>query len=120
MISTRSVGLVIDTFVCLTLAKWETVSGPFGGYLIEPNCLTCSIATTSIGVIGHMVVRKPTSPSAASVYPRTTIGAQQLARLLGCPQFLNISYRGLQRTNDPSLYQLVESDGNHNTQNGKQ
>jgi hypothetical protein len=33
MISTRSVGLVIDTFVCLTLAKWETVSGHFGGYL---------------------------------------------------------------------------------------
>jgi hypothetical protein len=27
--------LVIDTVVCLTLAKWETVSGRFGGYLIE-------------------------------------------------------------------------------------
>jgi len=26
--------LVIDTVVCLTLAKWETVSGQFGGYLI--------------------------------------------------------------------------------------
>ena len=26
-------GLVIDTLVCLTLAKWETVSGQFGGYL---------------------------------------------------------------------------------------
>jgi hypothetical protein len=34
MISTRSVGLLIDTVVCLTLAKWETVSGRFGGYLI--------------------------------------------------------------------------------------
>ena len=33
MISTRSVGLVIDTVLCLTLAKWETVSGQFGGYL---------------------------------------------------------------------------------------
>ena len=33
MISTRSVELVIDTVVCLTLAKWETVSGRFGGYL---------------------------------------------------------------------------------------
>src|SRR5215831_3777103 len=33
MISTRSVELVIDTVVCLTLAKWETVSGQFGGYL---------------------------------------------------------------------------------------
>src|SRR5262249_60494874 len=39
MISTRSAGLVIDTVVCLTLAKWETVSGRFGGYLtrsLEP------------------------------------------------------------------------------------
>jgi len=34
MISTRSAGLLIDTVVCLTLAKWETVSGRFGGYLI--------------------------------------------------------------------------------------
>src|SRR6516225_9256548 len=33
MRSTRSVGLLIDTVVCLTLAKWETVSGRFGGYL---------------------------------------------------------------------------------------
>jgi hypothetical protein len=33
MISTRSGALVIDTVVCLTLAKWETVSGQFGGYL---------------------------------------------------------------------------------------
>jgi hypothetical protein len=35
MISTRSVELVIDTVVCLTLAKWETVSGHFGGYLMD-------------------------------------------------------------------------------------
>src|SRR5262249_42720210 len=33
MISTRLVELVIDTVVCLTLAKWETVSGQFRGYL---------------------------------------------------------------------------------------
>src|SRR3974390_1265554 len=33
MISTRFVGLVIDTVVCLTLVKWETESGRFGGYL---------------------------------------------------------------------------------------
>jgi hypothetical protein len=32
MISMRSEGLVIETIVCLTLAKWETVSGQFGGY----------------------------------------------------------------------------------------
>ena len=37
MISTRSVGLVIDTVVCLTLAKWETASGQFGGYLMGTN-----------------------------------------------------------------------------------
>src|SRR6516162_11741749 len=36
MISTRSAGLLIDTVVCLTLAKWETVSGRFGGYLSNP------------------------------------------------------------------------------------
>ena len=36
MISTQSVGLVIDTVVCLTLDKWETVSGQFGGYLSLP------------------------------------------------------------------------------------
>jgi hypothetical protein len=29
-------GLFIDTGVCLTLAKWETVSGQFGGYLTFP------------------------------------------------------------------------------------
>jgi hypothetical protein len=33
MTSTKFVGLLIDTVVCLTLAKWETVSGQFGGYL---------------------------------------------------------------------------------------
>ena len=37
MISTRSGVLVIDTVVCLTLAKWETVSGRFGGYLTIGN-----------------------------------------------------------------------------------
>ena len=38
MISTRSGVLVIDTVVCLTLAKWETVSGRFGGYLRGQGC----------------------------------------------------------------------------------
>jgi hypothetical protein len=27
--------LLIDTVVCLTLGKWETVSGRFGGYFRE-------------------------------------------------------------------------------------
>jgi hypothetical protein len=33
MISTPLLELVIDTVVPLTHAKWETVSGQFGGYL---------------------------------------------------------------------------------------
>src|SRR5262245_60447807 len=45
MISTRMVELVIDTVVCLTLAKWETVSGPFGGYLRRP-----AVASPSVGI----------------------------------------------------------------------
>src|SRR6516162_1452417 len=40
MISTRSAGLLIDTVVCLTLAKWETVSGRFGGYLRVGDCVS--------------------------------------------------------------------------------
>jgi len=36
MTSMQSEGLVIDTIVCLTLTKWETVSGQFGGSLIFP------------------------------------------------------------------------------------
>src|SRR5262245_61109474 len=38
MISTRLVELVIDTVVCLTLAKWETVSGQ------------CEVAHTSLPI----------------------------------------------------------------------
>lgn len=34
----RSEGLVIDTIVCLTLTKWETVSGQFGGDLNDRDC----------------------------------------------------------------------------------
>src|SRR5262245_46768663 len=43
MISTRSAGLLIDTVVCISLAKWETVSGRFGGYLSTgfPNHFFC-------------------------------------------------------------------------------
>ena len=44
MISTRSAVLVMDTVVCLTLAKWETVSGHFRGYLrVQHYCPTLSI-----------------------------------------------------------------------------
>jgi hypothetical protein len=47
MISTRSAGLLIHTVVCLTLAKWETVSGRFGGYL-----------TRSVGLITQVLPSK--------------------------------------------------------------
>jgi|SRR5262245_23371036 len=42
---TRSLELVKDTAICLTLAKWETVSGRFGGYLMTGKVLFCSIRT---------------------------------------------------------------------------
>src|SRR5262249_33424067 len=48
MISTRLVELVIDTVVCLTLAKWETVSGQFGGYLRFINAFFLSGVQLSI------------------------------------------------------------------------
>ncbi len=38
MISTRLEELVIDTVISLTLAKWETLSGSFGGYLRRGVC----------------------------------------------------------------------------------
>jgi len=43
MISTRLVELLIDTVVCLTLAKWETVSGRFGGYLTSRPGFTAGL-----------------------------------------------------------------------------
>ena len=54
MISTRSVGLVIDTVVCLTLAKWETVSGQFGGYLKEQTSKQEGV-TSAFGPISDMI-----------------------------------------------------------------
>jgi hypothetical protein len=53
MISTRSVGLVIDTVVCLTLDKWETVSGQFGGYLSRSS----SSASASISSLTRALTR---------------------------------------------------------------
>jgi hypothetical protein len=37
--------------VCLTLAKWETVSGQFGGYLIIDE-LVCEMTSLEFGVPG--------------------------------------------------------------------
>ena len=45
--------MVIDTVVCLTLAKWETVSGQFGGYLSLP-CLAKSFACVSFVAISTL------------------------------------------------------------------
>jgi hypothetical protein len=52
MISTRSVGLLIDTVVCLTLAKWEPVSGRFGGYLRDEfNVTDCAAQANFAGTV---------------------------------------------------------------------
>src|SRR6266481_6139914 len=56
MISTRSAGLLIDTVVCLTLAKWETVSGRFGGYLMLSKTF---LASWSIGLAAALVAAIP-------------------------------------------------------------
>jgi hypothetical protein len=63
MISTRSVGLVIDTVVCLTLDKWETVSGQFGGYLIgrEESAIPLNVLAMA-PYSGTFEVNHPPSP----------------------------------------------------------
>src|SRR5262249_7050748 len=58
MISTRSAGLLIDTVVCLTLAKWETVSGRFGGYLTRlriTGLVPWSSSSSRIGAVVGLV-----------------------------------------------------------------
>src|SRR5262245_10279430 len=58
MISTRSVGLLIDTVVCFSLAKWETVSGRFGGYFRMTLC-GISVVFNSFGdVLGLMSCKR--------------------------------------------------------------
>src|SRR5947207_11252661 len=53
MSSTRLVELVIDTVVCLTLAKWETVSGQFGGYLIDWRKYAALTSLQTGTALGH-------------------------------------------------------------------
>ena len=63
MISTRLVELVIDTVVCLTLAKWETVSGQFGGYLKYLPVTLITVERKCDRVITVIVVSdEPTPP----------------------------------------------------------
>jgi hypothetical protein len=64
MISTRSVGLLIDTVVCLTLAKWETVSGRFGGYLTFASPVRNSMPRACLWV--SRVKRWPSAPASAA------------------------------------------------------
>jgi hypothetical protein len=45
--------------VCLTLAKWETVSGQFGGYL--KKCLQPDQDSTCDRLDGHMLRKLRTS-----------------------------------------------------------
>jgi hypothetical protein len=66
MISTRSVGLVIDTVVCLTLDKWETVSGQFGGYLTHPSAAPRCTIVSPITITSIRVRRKQSSASFGS------------------------------------------------------
>ena len=51
MISTRLEGLVIDTVISLTLAKWETLSGSFRGYLNKMLIKTRRAAASRFRVI---------------------------------------------------------------------
>src|SRR6516164_11319537 len=74
MISTRSAGLLIDTVVCLTLAKWETVSGRFGGYLKAPP---------ERGLKVHGLKRLKLKSSASSLRIRNTT-CLQLHNLRDC------------------------------------
>src|SRR6516165_10387476 len=75
MISTRSVELVIDTVVCLTLAKWETVSGQFGGYLtgryrllaLSGHSETPALSASLIGHSGSSAFTLSTTPVSMSL-----------------------------------------------------
>ena len=69
MISTRSVGLLIDTVVCLTLAKWETVSGRFGGYFTDP-VEVLRLLTSKLVSNGKIFIDTPKS---FWLYPATRI-----------------------------------------------
>ena len=74
-------GLVINTVVCLTLAKWETVSGQFGGYLSD-----CAEIRTNVVEL-HAKEFKPSGPMPrkGDFQPgtgRPTISPKQLVVLL--------------------------------------
>ena len=62
--------MVIDTVVCLTLAKWETVSGQFGGYLTSVFGFTNSgSVTVSAGASseGELSIRGGTVTNAKTI-----------------------------------------------------
>src|SRR5262249_3823262 len=76
MISTRSVELVIDTVVCLTLAKWETVSGQFGGYLTDehPTCVRIEGEQPPIAVGAVVNLSSPNGHANCSVLHALEVG----------------------------------------------
>ena len=52
----ESAGWVIDTVVCLTLAKWDTVSGRFGGCLRHDNHAGVRMRLSKIGPVAALAL----------------------------------------------------------------
>src|SRR5215813_937136 len=95
MISTRSVGLLIDTVVCLSLAKWETVSGRFGGYFSQSEILSLKKAVWRLWLVSKS---------------RTKSSAE------GCEQLLRRAASVARPPSSPS--QARSSNSDLNSQNG--
>jgi|SRR6516165_10463144 len=89
MISTRLVELAIDTVVCLTLAKWETVPGRFGGYLtaLPPSpapreeLVRCNVMSVSNQAYRHAELMRPPRGRA------TLVAAAADTRVISRPAF---------------------------------
>src|SRR5262249_54086477 len=94
MISTRSVGLLIDTVVCLTLAKWETVSGRFGGYFTVRNGIpllskcasSCVVAGACVAArhgLPLFTLKKGKEDDQGPGHPRPSLRSASGSRLTG-------------------------------------
>src|SRR5215472_12851194 len=91
MISTRSVGLLIDTVVCLTLAKWETVSGRFGGYFTTIEHAVAVAWQAPCGARLVFVVRMIKNKDVTGRMPRTIISIARLVWRFRSPDILAAS-----------------------------